>query len=103
MEHIENLEMTIKLKTKVLSRDGSDYLQVKKVNMQIKVKRMHTHFENLFSELGLSENTNALMNEYQEQLFAEISGSFATARAELLQALLAPVFDAFPYQQFFAE
>lgn len=95
--------MTIKLKTKVVSRDGADYLQVNKVNMKIAVDRMHSNFENLFSELGLGENTNALMNEYQEQLFAEISGSFAKARSELLQAYIAPVFDRFPYRSFFAE
>lgn len=95
--------MIVKLKTKVENRNDEDYLVIKKVNVLIEVKKMYSDFSNLFSNMGLSDNTNSLLNEYQEQLFVEIRHSFGIARGNVLQKYLSPLFAEIPYRKLFAE
>lgn len=95
--------MIVKLKTKIESRNDEDYLVIKKVNVLIEVQKMYSDFSNLFSNMGLSDNTNSLLNEYQEQLFMEIRHSFGIARGTVLQKYLSPFFAEIPYRKLFAE
>lgn len=101
--YTENLRMIVKLKTKVESRNDEDFLVINKINVLVAVEKMHSDFANLFSNMGLSDNTNSLLNEYQEQLFAEIRHSFGIARGNVLQKYLSPIFAEIPYRKLFAE
>lgn len=64
--------------------------------------RMHSKFENLFGDKAITDNANALMNQYQAALFQETRSSFGEARAAILERLLKPVFAKYPYRTWFA-
>lgn len=65
--------------------------------------RMYVKFDNLFSNKAISDNTNMMMNQYQEALFKEIHKSYNNGRTLVLEPILRPIFLKYPYRMWFAD
>lgn len=65
--------------------------------------RMYAHFDNIFSNKAISDNANMLMNEYQDALFKEIRYAFGVSRSGMLERILMPAFEMYPYRTWFKE
>lgn len=123
--------MVIRFKTSVETRNGEDYLKIKKVLVDIQVKgyiftptptnhirfvynfnhthtlffcsNMHTQFENLFNDAALSKNINAVLNDNALLLFNEVRHTFGVERGKIIRNHISPLFEKIPYRMLFAD
>lgn len=60
-------------------------------------------FGNLFNDATISSNLNTILNQSSDLIFNEIKHPFGVARGKIVQKLIAPIFEMFPYKKLFAE
>lgn len=94
--------MDVRFHTGVEQRDNEEYLQLKRVQVDITCKKMKNSFDHLFHDQAISDNVNSVMNESSELIFNEIRKEFGTARGRIVRNLLAPLFERYPYRTLFA-
>lgn len=64
---------------------------------------MKISLENLFNHKELSDSMNAILNENDELIFKELQVPLQNVLGKVALALIAPVFDKFPYNEMFLD
>lgn len=94
--------MNVTLRTAVVERSGEDYLQIKGSSMLVDMSGMHMSFSNLLNDATLSDGVNAMLNENQHLLINELRVAIGRAFEKPLVRIAGPLFERFPYREFFA-
>lgn len=94
--------MNVTLRTAVVERSGEDYLQIKGSNMLVDMSGMHMSFDNLLNDATLSDGVNAMLNENQHLLINELRVAMGRAFERPVVRIAGPLFERFPYREFFA-
>lgn len=97
--------MDVTLHTSVVTRpaDNEDYLHVDSVTVAVNARSMGLNFTNLFKDKALSDNMNAVLNDNSKLLIPEFRPSMARSFEVVLKQFIPPIFERFPYRQFFAD
>lgn len=112
----------MKWDTEVETRNGAEYLKIKRVHYTSKVKgyvliewtfpsllfiwlcfRLRMNMDNLFNNKELSDNMNAVFNQNHELIFNEVQEPVEKSFEKIVREIVQPVFDKFPYNELFAE
>lgn len=64
---------------------------------------MQMKLSDLFASKELSDNINSIFNDNSELMFNEMKTEFGLARGKVIQKLISPIFEMFPYRKLFAE
>lgn len=60
-------------------------------------------FENLFNDAVISKNMNQFFNDNQDVLLTELAPTMSTIFGKMVKKKLNPLFERFPYHEFFLE
>jgi Haemolymph juvenile hormone binding protein (JHBP) len=98
----DNNEITMKLLTKKVMKEGKAYMQIEKSRLTYTTDRVAFDFTNLFNgNKALSETTNRFFNENWKEIHNELRPRLFEAIATMYESLLNKVFGTIPYDELF--
>lgn len=98
----DNCVLVVKLKPKVITKNGKQYIQTERFNLDFDTSRLHINLENLFNgnkELG--ENMNQFLNQNWRDILNELKPAINFAIEELLKSIINRIFAKVPYSDIF--
>lgn len=100
----EGIDSTIKFTPKVVSKNGKDYLQIKKMVFHIKPSNLIMHFDNLFNgDKALTKTINEFLNQNWREIFDELRVVLDKSFGQVMQSIIDSVFIKIPYSELFLE
>lgn len=99
----EGVEVNLKLIANVVNRDGDDYLDLQKVNVDLKIKKMTVDIKDNLNDNLIMSTVNQVMNDNWREIFDEMKPDFEKFISETYKEVVKPVFDRVPYKNFFSE
>ena len=98
-----NSDSLIKFVSKLVTRNGKEYLQVEKIKVTLKPERFWMNMDNLFDgNQVLGNQVNQFANENWSLIFEQIHPSISESFQEIYKAVLNNVFATMPYREMFA-
>lgn len=98
----DNCVLAVKYKPKVITKNGKQYIQTERFNLDFDTSRLHINLENLFNgnkELG--ENMNQFLNQNWRDILNELKPAITFAVEELLKSIINRIFAKVPYNDIF--
>lgn len=92
-----------KIKTKVVEKNGKQYMAVDDSKLGFKASRLTMKFENLFSDKQLSDTMNEFLNENWQEILNELRPSLSETISQILISIISGTFSRIPYNDIFAE
>lgn len=86
-----------------MSRNGDDYLDIQKINTDIKLKKLIVHIQDELNDGIIMNTINQVMNDNWREIFAEMKPDFERTIGETIKDFVQPILEAIPYKNFFAE
>lgn len=98
----DNAKLTIKYKPKVIEKNGKEYIQTERFQLDFDTTKFHMNFENLFNgDKALGENMNAFLNQNWRDILNELKPSITFAMEEILKNIINRIFVKLPYDEIF--
>lgn len=98
----ENAELIVKYKPKVIEKNGKQYIQTERFQLDFDTTRLHMNFENLFNgDKALGDNMNVFLNENWRDILTELKPAITFAVEEILKGLINRIFMKVPYNEIF--
>lgn len=89
---------------KKVERNGKIYLKPENTKLSFTTDRIYIRFDNLYNgNQLLSDGTNVFLNENWQDIFKEIQNSVFDAFAQIVENVMANVFNKIPYDELFAK
>lgn len=100
----DNNEITLKILTKKVMKQGKAYMQVEKSRLTYTTDKVLFDFTNLFNgNKVLSDTTNRFFNENWMQIHEELRPKFYEAIASIYETLINKAFGSVPYDELFLQ
>lgn len=98
----ENADLVVKYKPKVIEKNGKQYIQTERFQLDFDTTRLHMNFENLFNgDKALGDNMNVFLNENWRDILTELKPAITFAVEEILKGLINRIFMKVPYNEIF--
>lgn len=98
----ENLQITIKAKPVLVTKNGRQYIEAAKFKLDFTTTRFGLHFTNLFNgDKMLGDNMNLFLNENSADILAELKPSIQLALEQIFEILVNRIFAKVPYEDLF--
>lgn len=98
----DNVSLIIKYKPKVLVKNGKQYIQTERFNLDFDTSRLHMKLENLFNgDKALGDNMNQFLNENWRDILNELKPAITFAVEEILKGIINRIFLKLPYIELF--
>lgn len=98
----DNAELIIKYKPKVIEKNGKQYIQTERFQLDFDTTRFHMNFENLFNgDKALGDNMNLFLNQNWRDILTELKPAITFAVEEILKGLINRIFMKVPYSEIF--
>lgn len=98
----ENCELAVKYKPKVTVKNGKQYIQTERFNLDFDTSRLHINLENLFNgnkELG--DNMNQFLNQNWRDILNELKPAITFAMEGILKNIINRIFAKISYDDIF--
>lgn len=92
-----------KIKTKVVEKNGKQYMTVDESKLLFKANRLTMKFENLFNDKQLSDTMNGFLNENWQEILNELKPSLSETISQILISILSGTFSRIPYNDIYAK
>lgn len=99
----EGVEVNLNLLGPIVNRDGDDYLDIQKINVDLKVRKMSVDIKDTLNDNIIMATINQVMNENWRDIFEEMKPDLEKFIGDTLKEVVKPMFDAVPYKNFFAQ
>lgn len=100
----ENLDIIIKYKPRVITKNGRVYIQTEKFKLDFETSRLTMHFSNLFNgDKALGDNMNKFLNENWADILSELKPSISSAFEQIFELIINRIFAKVPYEDLFLE
>lgn len=100
----DNAELVVKYKPKVIEKNGKQYIQTERFNLDFNTTRLHINLENLFNgDKALGENMNLFLNQNWRDIFTELNPAITFAVEEILKGIINRIFMKVPYDEIFLQ
>lgn len=101
---IENMDLIVKFKPKVITKNGKKYIQTDKFNLSFTTTRLRLNFDNLFNgDKILGDNMNSFLNENWQDILGELKPSISYAMEKILESIVNRIFAKVPYSLLFLQ
>lgn len=98
----EDLDIMIKCKPNMFTKNGRQYIETDKFKMDFTTKRFGIHFTNLFNgDRMLGDNMNLFLNENSADILAELKPSISLALEQIFEIIVNRIFAKVPYDDLF--
>lgn len=87
--------------TKVVERDGKEYLDIKGVRISLTVSKLSIHFNSHTGSEQINDTVNKVVNENWKDIYYELKPDLEKSIGDIIKALLKPVFNEIPYKEFY--
>lgn len=98
---LENAEMRQIIDADVIMKNGKAYLNIKNVRINLKVSKLNIHFHSKTGNEQINDTVNKVVNDNWRDIFYEIKPDLEKSISEVITALIKPIFDEIPYEDFF--
>lgn len=96
------MDVLIKLKSRVVEKDGKEYLEIQKTKLTLIPKKIYFFLENLFNgDKALGDNMNKFINENSHDIFNELKPSIVEAIGAIITSVANGPFSKYPYSELF--
>lgn len=100
--NIENMDMIVKFKPKVITKNGKNYIQTDKFSLTFTTSRLSIQLDNLFNgDKLLGDNMNSFLNENWQDILGELKPSISYAVEKILESIANRIFAKVPYNLLF--
>ncbi|XP_055327034.1 protein takeout-like [Sitodiplosis mosellana] len=98
----DNTNLVVKYKPKVVEKNGKQYIQTEKFQLDFDPSRLNINLENLFNgDKALGDNMNQFLNQNWKEIFNELKPAITFAVEEILKGIINRIFLKIPYDEIF--
>lgn len=98
-----NMEIRQNIDVDVIQKNGKDYIKIKNVRVHIKLTKFSVDFKSKTGNPAINDTINKAINENWREIYAELKQDLEKSIADVIKALVSPIFDEIPYQEFFSQ
>lgn len=100
--NIENMNLVLKFKPRVITKNGKNYIQTDKFSLTFTTTRLTIQLDNLFNgDKLLGDNMNSFLNENWQDILGELQPSISYAMEKILESIANRIFAKVPYDSLF--
>lgn len=100
----DNADLIVKYKPKVILKNGKQYIQTERFQLDFDTTRLHIKLENLFNgDKALGDNMNQFLNENWRDILNELKPAITFAVEEILKGIINRIFMKIPYSEIFSQ
>ncbi|XP_055295339.1 circadian clock-controlled protein daywake-like [Sitodiplosis mosellana] len=100
---ITNMEIRQNIDVDVIQKNGKDYIKIKNVRVHIKLNKFSVDFKSKTGNPAINDTINKAINENWREIYAELKQDLEKSIADVIKALISPIFENMPYQEFFLQ
>lgn len=98
----DNLDIVIKYKPRVITKNDRIYIQTEKFKLDFETKRLRLHFTNLFNgDKALGDNMNLFLNENWSDILGELKPAISSALEQIFELIINRIFAKVPYEDLY--
>lgn len=98
----DNANLVVKYKPKVIQKNGKNFIQTEKFQLDFDTSRLHINLENLFNgDKALGDNMNQFLNQNWRDILTELKPAITFAVEEILKGIINRIFLKIPYNEIF--
>lgn len=98
----DNAKLVVKYKPKLIQKNGKEYIQTERFQLDFDTTRLHIKLENLFNgDKALGDNMNLFLNQNWRDILNELKPSITFAVEEILKGIINRIFIRIPYSEIF--
>lgn len=98
----DNVNLIVKYKPKVVEKNGKQYIQTEKFQLELDPSRLNIKLENLFrGDKALGDNMNQFLNQNWKEIYQELKPAITFAVEEILKGIINRIFLKIPYNEIF--
>lgn len=98
----DNAKLVVKYKPKVIEKNGKEYIQTERFQLDFDTSQLHIKLENLFNgDKALGDNMNVFLNQNWRDIFNELKPAITFAVEEILKGIINRIFIRIPYSDIF--
>lgn len=98
----DNANLAVKYKPKVIEKNGKQYIQTERFQLDFDTSRLHINLENLFNgDKALGDNMNQFLNQNWRDILNELKPAITFAVEEILKGIINRIFLKVPYNDIF--
>lgn len=98
----DNADLIIKYKPRVIEKNGKQFIQTERFQLDFDTTRLQIKLENLFNgDKALGDNMNNFLNENWRDIFNELKPAITFAVEEILKGIINRIFLKIPYTDIF--
>lgn len=98
----DNVKLVVKYKPNVIEKNGKEYVQTERFQLDFDTTRLHMKLENLFNgDKALGDNMNLFLNQNWRDIFNELKPAITFAVEEILKGIINRIFMRVPYAEIF--
>lgn len=100
--NFEDLRIVIKYKPRIVTKNGRDYMQTDKFNLDFTTSLFSLNFSNLFNgDKALGDNMNVFLNENWSDILNELKPSISLTLEQIFEIIVNRIFAKVPYDDLF--
>lgn len=98
----DNCDLVVKYKPNVIVKNGKQYIQTERFQLDFDTSQLHIKLENLFNgDKALGENMNQFLNQNWRDIFNELKPAITFAVEEILKGIVNRIFSKVSYEDIF--
>lgn len=98
----DNADLVVKYKPKIIEKNGKEYIQTDRFQLDFDTTRLHINLENLFNgDKALGDNMNLFLNQNWRDILTELKPAITFAVEEILKGIINRIFMKVPYNEIF--
>lgn len=98
-----NLEIRQIIDFDVIQKDGKDYISIKKIRVHMKLKKFTVEFNSKTGNPTINDTINKAINENWREIYGELKPDLEKNIGDVVKSIVSPLFEEFPYKEFFLE
>lgn len=98
----DNANLVVKYKPKVVEKNGKQFIQTERFQLDFDTTQLHINLENLFNgDKALGDNMNRFLNENWRDILNELKPAVTFAIEEILKGIINRIFLKVPYDEIY--
>ncbi|XP_063696583.1 protein takeout-like [Culicoides brevitarsis] len=99
---IDNVNLRVKFKPKVIEKNGKTYIQTDKFKLTFDTSRLYLQLDNLFNgDKALGDNMNVFLNENWKDILDELKPAVIEAFSQIFASVINTIFSKLSYDDVF--
>lgn len=98
---IANVETRQSIEFDVIERNGREYIKIKNVRPHLKLTGFSVQFKSKTGNPVVEDTVNKVINENWREIYAELKPDLEKNVGDVIKAIMTPLFDKVPYEEFF--